>query len=318
MAKAPISGRMSYVAVPTDRGTFIWGGDGAADARSGAIYQAGQDRWSTVARSPSDNRVGVAAAWSGREVMLWGGLRLDRAEEDGLAYAPRHDRWSRIPKAPIGGGLAVGAWTGGAFVVVSSKAQAAAWDPAAERWHRLPDPPIPEGHIEGVWTGTELIVLGIGDGTTEPIIGAALDPSSSTWRQIADVPYDGLILGIPPRWIGTEMVFVAHAYDPVADRWRPLRTAGCRPGSVSPAVVSYGVWTGRLLISQATAYDPHSGSCKTLPRSPVRPGFTDLEIVTHEFHTPFWADDRLVVWSGGSGLDGPAPGPDGIVFTPSE
>jgi hypothetical protein len=318
MAKAPITGRSSYIAVPIDRGTMIWGGDGTDQGTSGAIYEAGSDRWNRIAGAPGRDRIVVAAGWSGREVLIWGGLRGTTELADGLAYEPRRDRWSRIPQAPIDGGFAVGAWTGDAFVVVSANAQAAAWDPASDRWQRLPDPPIPEGHIESVWSGSELIVLGIGEGTTEPIVGAALDPSTSTWRQIADVPYDGLILGIPPRWIGSEMVFVAHAYDPVADRWRALRTAGCRPGSVSRAAVSYGVWTGRWLISQSTAYDPHAGSCQTLPRSPFRPGFDDLEIVTHEFHTPFWADDRLVVWSGGSGLDGPAPGPDGIVFAPSE
>jgi hypothetical protein len=87
---------------------------------------------------------------------------------------------------------------------------------------------------------------------------------------------------------------------------------------VSPAAVSYGVWTGRWLISQTMAYDPPTGRCHTLPKSPARPGFGDLEVLSHEFHKPFWRDGRLVVWSGGTGLDGPAPPPDGIVFTPSE
>jgi hypothetical protein len=39
---------------------------------------------------------------------------------------------------------------------------------------------------------------------------------------------------------------------------------------------------------------------------------------THEFHTPVWADARLMVWSGGTGLDGPGSPADGVVFTPAE
>lgn len=165
--------------------------------------------------------------------------------------------------------------------------------------------------MESVWTGDELIVLGIGDGTADPVVGAALDPETGRWRRIADVPYDGLILGVSARWTGTEMVFVAHAYQPVTDRWRALKAANC-----SPKAVSYGVWTGRWLISQASAYDPVMDRCLELPRSPNRPG---SGIPTHEFHTPFWADDRLVVWSGGTGADTfDPPPPDGIVFTPDE
>jgi hypothetical protein len=164
--------------------------------------------------------------------------------------------------------------------------------------------------MESVWTGREFLVLGIGDGTSEPVIGAGFDPVTDRWRRIADVPYDGLELGIPARWTGTEMVFVAHAYDPATDRWRALEVANC-----SPRAVSYGVWTGRWLISQVAAYDVSRGRCLDLPRSPNRPS---TSIPTHEFHTPVWADDRLVVWSGGTGADGPGPPPDGIVFTPSE
>lgn len=309
MAKAPIGGRSSYVALGTDRGTFIWGGDPIETGATAAIYNAARDLWTRTATAPDEGRIAVASAWSGKEVLVWGGLRGLATLGDGLAYDPAVDRWRVIPAAPIRPGFGVGAWTGNEFVVVSSEAETAAWDPAAGRWHRLPDPPLPPGAMESVWTGKELLVLGIGDGTAAPVIGAALDPQTRRWRRIADVPYDGQILGIPARWIGTEMVFVAHAYDPVTNRWRALTGANC-----SPKAVSYGVWTGRWLMSQVAAYDPALDRCLSLPRSPNRPA-SDGSF--HEFHTPFWVDGRLVVWSGGTGLDGPAP-PDGIVFTPSD
>lgn len=312
MADAPIAGRSSYVAIEIDRGTFIWGGYVTGENTVGAIYDAAAGRWTEVAPTPGVDRFGVAAAWSGEQVLIWGGNDNLR---DGLAYDPDSDRWSPIPNAPITGGLAVGAWTGAQLVVVSTTAQAAAWDPAARAWHRLADPPIPAGYLESVWTGEELIVLGLTEGGADPIVGASFDPATSTWRTIADVPYDGLVLGVPPRWTGTAMVFVDHAYDPATDRWTQLKTDSCTQGAVS-----YGVWTGRWLLGQAQAYDPITGRCLTLPDAPIRPGFENagFELRTHEFHTPVWADGRLIVWSGGTGLDGPGSPADGVVFTPAE
>lgn len=311
MSAAPIAGRTSYVALATDRGTLVWGGDIGREATMGAIYDVAKDKWKKIARAPGVDRLGVAAASSGREVFFWGGFRGWRELADGLRYDTRRDRWSRIPAAPIDASGGVGAWTGETFVVVSSKAQSAAWDPSVREWRRLPDPPLPVGHLESVWTGRELIVLGIAEGGVETVVGAALDPKSWTWRRIADVPYDGLTLGIRPVWTDKAMLFAGHSYDPVADRWRVLRRDGCVQRAVSD-----GVWTGRFVISQIQAYDPARGRCLSLPDAPSRPGFDGIR--THEFHTPFWVDGRLVVWSGGTGLDGPAPPPDGIVFIPDE
>jgi hypothetical protein len=271
-----------------------------------------RDRWIETTPAPDDGRFEVASAWSGTEVLIWGGYRGSTLLDDGLSYDPTTDRWRPIPPAPIEPGSADGGWTGQDFVVTSSAAKAAAWDPDARRWRRLPDPPLPPGAMETVWTGSELIVLAIREGTDEPVVGAAFDPNTSAWRSIAEVPYDGNIHGLPARWTGTEMVFVAHAYDPDRDAWRGLKVTNCRPFAVSD-----GVWTGRLLISQASAYDPVADRCLTLPRAPTRPGMG--ESAFHEFHTPIWADGRLVIWSGGTGADGPGPPPpDGIVFKPEE
>jgi hypothetical protein len=312
MADAPIPGRSSYVAIPIDRGTFIWGGDAGEDATTGAIYDDVVDRWTPVARAPGPDRIVVAAAWTGTDVLIWGG---NDGLADGLAYDPALDRWTAIPDAPIDGGFGYGTWTGTEFVVVSSSAEAAAWDPRASAWRRLPDPPVPPGHMETAWTGGEFIVLGIGQGGNERVVGAAFDPSSSTWRPMAEVPYDGLILGDRALWTGDELLFVGHAYDPATDSWRILKREGCGFGAVSD-----GVWSGRWVIGQVQAYDPQAGRCLTLPEAPVRPGFDDagFDLRTHEFHTPVWADGRLVVWSGGTGLDGPGSPPDGVVFTPAE
>jgi hypothetical protein len=324
MSDAPISGRSEYVALPIDRGVFIWGGDTADVGPTGAIYEPATDTWTPVARGPGPFRSVVAAVWSGRQVLIWGGIGVSRSGEsfadpaplrDGLAYDPKTNRWSSIPDAPIMGGSALGAWTGQEFLVVSSDAQAAAWDPAAKTWRRLPDPPIPKGYIEGVWTGAELIVLGLTEGGNDPIVGAILDPASGRWRPIADVPYDGLVLGLVPVWTGSEMLFAHHAYEPAANRWRIISIEGCSGWDGLPG----GTWSGTRVISQTQSYDPATGRCAQLPDAPIRPGFENegFEMRAHEFHTPVWVDGRLIVWSGGTGLDGPGSPADGAVFGPA-
>lgn len=308
MSDAPIPGRSSYVALDIDRGTFFWGGDGQ-DPTAGAIFQASSDIWTQVSHvDDSAPRYQPAAVWTGRDVLIWGG----NDDPEGLAYNPAADRWATIPPAPIVAGPAIGAWTGSEFLVVSGAAQAAAWNPESRTWRRLPDPPIARGAIEGVWTGSELIVLGLTEGWNDPIIGAAMNQELNSWRNLAEVPYNGLALGTRPVWTGSVMLFSRHSYDPATDRWRPLSTEGCLGRDESS-----GVWTGRWVIGQIEAYNPSSGRCVGLPEAPRRPGFEEVGPI-HEFDTPAWDSGRLIVWSGGTGLDGPGSPPDGIVFTPGE
>jgi hypothetical protein len=308
MSDAPISGRSGFIALDLGDGTFIWGGDGA-DPTDGAIYRASDDRWTLIADPDQPGpRDTPAAVWTGQEILIWGG----NDDREGLRYDPELDRWSAIPAAPIEAGYPVGAWTGSEFVVVTGAGQSAAYEPASMTWRRFEDAPLPRGYLVSVWTGRELVVLGLADGGRSQVIGAALDPASGAWRMLAGVPYDGLALGVHPVWIGTEMLFAGHAYDPVRDHWRLLSTEGCRVGDVSD-----GVWTGRWVINQSQAYDPATERCFMLPVAPSRPDFEGFGPI-HEFHTPAWDDGKLVVWSGGTGLDGPGAPPDGIVFTPYE
>ncbi|MGK2852078.1 MAG: hypothetical protein ACSLFN_14385 [Candidatus Limnocylindrales bacterium] len=311
MTDAPIEGRSAYLAIPIDRGVFIWGGTPETAARQGAIYDAATDRWTTIAPAPGSGQVRPAAAWTGKEVLIYGGLDGDAG---GFRYDPAADHWSTIAPGPISAGPAVGAWTGDRFLVVNHDAQAAAWDPRTGDWERLPDAPISAGHLEAAWTGQELIVLAIGEGTNELVEGAVFAPGTGRWRPIAEIPYDGQSLGDAPIWTGAELLFRFHAYEPARDRWRILEMEGCDLYSGLA-----GVWTGRLVLSQEIAFDPVAGRCFTLPAAPPRTGYSfPEEIRTHEFHTPAWNDGQLMVWSGFTGMDGPGANPDGVLFRPNE
>jgi hypothetical protein len=103
----------------------------------------------------------------------------------------------------------------------------------------------------GLWTGDELIVWGGHDASGEEYLdGAAYDPSTDTWRQIADFPFpyerrEGAGVNeagswvthpTPGAWFQGRALFVVAtgeepwawdivAYDPVADSWEMLDSA---------------------------------------------------------------------------------------------
>ena len=130
---------------------FTGSGDKPAEA-DGYVFDARGRRWGQLARSPLAPRAYSASAWTGEELLVWGGTdgRQEQFFDDGAAYDPETDSWRRLPRAPIG-----------------------------------PRAPL------SVWTGHEVIVWGtavrVGD---RPRDGAAYDPLGNTWRRIANAPIE--------------------------------------------------------------------------------------------------------------------------------
>ncbi len=137
-----------------------------------------------------------------------------------------------------------------------------------------------------IWTGSEMIVWGgCGDFwcTSAFADGAAYDPSTDSWRTIAEAP-------ITPRshylaaWTGSEMLivggtqsrFTAAAYSPTTDSWRhmpelPFAVTRTAPdGSRGPDLIS-GVWTGSQFFvwdprgDLVAAYSPTANEWMTMP-----------------------------------------------------
>ncbi len=167
----------------------------------------GSGRWELVATGPTPSRSGAAAVWTGRELIVWGGLtdvpEPDLSRHD---YAPDYPGYTGTPST-----------TGAAF------------DPRTAQWTTIPGAPLPplETEVSAVWTGAEVLVWGVdlgsrGPGTTRTF-GALFDPSTRTWRRMADqtiVPFG------TGTWTGSEFVAVgehaATAYRPTTDSWRRL------------------------------------------------------------------------------------------------
>jgi hypothetical protein len=215
--------------------------------------------WQPLPKAPIAGRIGESAVWTGKEMIVWGGVTskavrtagpCDRCASDGAAYDPTRRTWRTIAPSPSGvqGGAAV-AWTGGEMVVWASNSPdgpvgAAAYDPSTDTWRPLPAGPL--GKREGyasVWTGKELIVVGgaLGDTLAKPV-AAGLNPRTGTWRLLPALNrISGLMPGPGVAWDAQE-VFVMGA---VCAKYL---------SSCSPRLLTYDPSTGALRrISLATA-----------------------------------------------------------------
>lgn len=110
---------------------------------------------------------------------------------------------------------------------------------AISEWEQVADPPLaPRDQAVAAWTGSEVIVVG---GTTgypcspdadceppprsaERTDGAAYDPATDTWREIAPAP--AAFAGGFALWWGERVIVVSArltlAYDLALDRWQRL------------------------------------------------------------------------------------------------
>jgi hypothetical protein len=200
--------------------------------------------------------------------------------------------------------LPVAAWTNEPAPPTDPGARTPAGGPTWEPISRAPM----AGRIGAgvVWTGEDMIVWG---GVTRSRAieavsdGAAFDPATGTWREIAASPHG--VLGGGGRaavWTGRRAVFWAGnspdgpargaVYNPASDRWRvlPRGPLGNREGYVS-------VWTGSELLivggtlgdgfpaPVAAALDPRARSWRRLP------GLDALDAIIPS--GAVWSGDRM-------------------------
>lgn len=262
------------------------------------------NKWRTLASIPqADECEGCGysetAVWTGRELLLWGGGFSYRAP-DGSAHegvsVDLKGSIAPLPKAPI----------------------------PIRWWHGA------------IWTGSEMIVFGGGDDSKGRRDGAAYDPSTRTWRMIAEAPVGGYANTLV--WTGEEMITwggikdsngaegfptgfeaTGAAYDPATDEWRTLEQ-----GPLDPRGWHSAVWTGEEMIvwggvarpettcydcgypGGAGAYDPTSGTWRQIDVGPLS-GRVE--------HTAVWTGSHMFVY-GGSPPGGGSGRHDGAVYDP--
>jgi DNA-directed RNA polymerase specialized sigma24 family protein len=275
-------------------------------------YQFGG--WKVLPASDFDGREGAAVAWTGEQLIVWGGELSGLPAERGGILNPGLDVWFSMPPAPIAprsGATAL--WTGTEVLILGGdRPDGAAYDPATRLWRELPTAPMPAGSDDtAVWTGTDAILFG-GRGPN----GLAFNVTNDTWRSIAEAPH--LELENPGAvWTGTEMIVWGDfargggtgrfapanlaAYDPASDSWRQFT----RFNDSVELLSATGVWTGKEVILWGTdvagsdwrnaglALNPATDEWRLIAAPPS----PDVEYLwTPERDALAWTGSRMLVW----------------------
>lgn len=261
----------------------------------GSSREAASGPLRTIARAPVPARTSHVAAWTGEEMVVWGGQgALEKSADpketprmyarlltDGAAYDPKADKWRRIAAGPLTGRTAQNVvWTGSLLLIWGGDAQrkklkdGAAYDPATDTWTALPGAPAARSGAQTAWTGTEALFIG-GSGSS-PEGGVAYNPATRTWRALPTAPvhsYDWAL----STWTGKELLLFTEmsastgvmgaAYDPVRDTWRKIPKGPVAAGSASGVV-----WAGDRAVFFSTSPERLDGG-RTHPwPHPLDPG----------------------------------------------
>jgi N-acetylneuraminic acid mutarotase len=252
------------------------------------------DAWSPIRSLPAA-RDGHVAAWTGTEMLVWGGILF---------------------------GDATGK-TGGRY------------DPATETWHPMTgiDDPTGRTNFAGVWTGTELIIWGgWGGGTVSNVFntGGLYNPITDAWTPTstgAGVPaardHHSAV------WTGTEMIVWGGSgsdslplssggrYNPVQNSWTPTNTLGAPLARAThTAVWASGemiVWGGvnfSTYLNSGGRYSPSNNSWSATD--------TSMAPEARTLHRAVWTGSQMIVWGGCPASGCFAPLNTGGIYTPAD
>jgi hypothetical protein len=327
---APPEVRSGATSAWTGSQLLVWGGYEYVGSNEdpeddGFAFDAATRRWGSIPPSPLAGRLDAASAWTGRELLIWGGwdggFRDPPYFDDGAAFDPVAGTWRMLAPAPIEARSAFSVWTGEELIVWGSTRRAerlrdgAAYDPSTDSWRTIADGPIDITDGSAVWTGEDMIVFGAAlDGNnhadTPTGVGAAYHPASDTWRALP--PSDLSPQAMTAGWLNGELIawdyeHASAAYDPGTDAWRalpdvPFRFSECRPKSVATSRAVFGEFCGRTVVFSPDedawhripmpVPDPPGGCCSIL--EPAVAGDVVL-VSTHMYGETLEAIDRRML-----------------------
>ena len=294
-------GRVGASGVWTGSEVLVWGGlwypsfffGPIRYRRSGNAYDPANDSWRRIPASPIVGRYRHVAAWTGSEMLVWGGFTDGRGRRRGAAYRPDTNRWRPMARSPL-------PWTSGTVsvmtedewiigVTIRREVHFAAYDPAEDSWRLLPTIPEPMTRENSLaWTGTELILVNSQDRMVR------LPEGADAWIDSTDMPLDvNEIVWTGRELLGLPNAFGAHPlarYVAEEDTWVDV------PGPVLERASM--LWAGDHLIVRGQgpdlAFDPATGQWLELdwPEDPA---------VAREDHVSVWTDHGLFQWGGGPG-----------------
>jgi len=222
--------RSQMAAVWTGHELIIWGGrdDGTNNFNDGARYNPETDTWLDMAPAPAELEASHAATsiWTGKEMIVWGGLKPGEKDWESLGTGARYD-------------------------------------PALDQWRLLPTKgaPLARNRHTAVWTGTEMIIWGGDDYTTPEFFndGARYDPQIDQWKPISSKSAPEKRAGHLAAWTGSDMVVwggvikgneclnTGGRYNATTDQWAALATESA-PAPRFLMRPDAAIWTGAQLL----------------------------------------------------------------------
>jgi N-acetylneuraminic acid mutarotase len=338
----------------------VWGGAWRAGNASiwlddGAAYDPAGDRWRRIASSPLAGRSEAFTAWTGSQVLIWGGQMKGSitgfGDEwvDGALYDPAKDTWKPMAAWPLTeryGARAV--WTGKRLVVWGGASAAAgkdpppladgaSYDPASNKWTKLADGPL-AGRIAplaGARGDTALFSWGPGevrDGKRVPASDSALyDPGANRWSPAAAAP-------APPKqtWCldapsclgvdtGSRVVFAGQglAWDAAGNRWAPIAASLFADPFLEGKAQA---WTGSRVMFWGGGTTDNQGDA---PPVTVTTAGAAYDVAADRWEglpaaplspraraAAVWTGRELIVWGGEADSHHRAQFDDGAAYTP--
>jgi hypothetical protein len=330
-----LSARSEHTAVWTGTEMIIWGGwdINVGYCSTGARFNPSMDSWiptSTAINVPS-KRYAHAAAWTGTEMIIWGGFDGKSWPNLGGRYNPSTDSW--IPtnigaNVPQGRCMPSSVWTGREMIIWGGVTEVfnylntgGRYNPSTDSWAPTSmgtGVPSARGRHTAVWTGMEMIIWGGYDDSDDLNTGGRYDPSSDSWASIStgnNAPsareYHTAI------WTGTEMIIwggqtsgsdwwnllnTGGRYNPFSDSWIPISIGANVP---SARAGHSAIWTGAEMIvwggtdyhgshfNTGGKYFPSTDSWFSTPIGASTP-------VGRYEHTAVWTGKEMVIWGGGT------------------
>lgn len=184
--------RAFHVAVWSGKEVLIWGGYGKDQD---TLFNTGLriDPESGVVRPMStkgapEGRIYEIAAWTGRELLIWGGVAPHQQYDTGALYDPEADTWRPL-LTPAGHHKASATWTGSELFAWSGRNDAG--EPSRSGFLLNPETGV-QREISSIGApdvfGADVVPVGrqlvVSGGTNEGFGAASFDLDADVWRSI--------------------------------------------------------------------------------------------------------------------------------------
>jgi hypothetical protein len=271
------------------------------------------------------------AAWTGCEMIIWGGYNPS-ALGDGGRYNPVTDKWT--PVSPVGAPAAryyhTVVWTdnemivwGGAGAFSVNHNTGGRYNPTTDAWTATPvgGAPVARHLHSAVWTGEEMIVWGGGLGGTGFKSGGCYKPADNTWTPLPTIGAPAGRYFHRVVWDGSQMIVTGGRITPsnpiigiLGDTWCytkcPTPVANWTTCNTTVPLAGRfehtAVWTGSEMIlwggfdgstyfQNGARYDPIGNTWTAVPIDPNTPSGRFR-------HSAVWTGKEMIVWGGQDGV----------------